>query len=371
MRGRAADGRKREEKAILTTPARKCRLPGGLLLLALACGGGLACVQAQEGGPPPAESRSRDAARSPELDHVVIGTNDLPAAIGAYERLGFSVLKANAEAGEREIALLQLGSGYVQLIAPGADSTGKPSPFPFEGALAQGWEVEDLDAMLTDLERKGIRFTAPAQGTLGADERQEGATGGEALLRRSFPSDQPVSGTAVYLVDYESGFGEWVEDLARSAKAEAPGLHLNGARRLAYVTVAERNTEQTLKILASWGLVAGPEVEDPRGGHTVKIALGQGAVYLTRPTSSGGIDDFLEERRARAAPVGTRYFEGSILSVGIEVYDLAETEQFFAEKAIPHIALDLPSGKTLVVQGAPAWQLRLEFVGKSDDRGGA
>jgi hypothetical protein len=68
--------------------------------------------------------------------------------------------------------------------------------------------------------------------------------------------------------------------------------------------------------------------------------------------------------------VGDRYFEGGILSVGIGVSDLAETETFFQERDVPYIPMDLAAGRTLVVQGAPAWSLRLEFVQADPAAGG-
>jgi hypothetical protein len=290
------------------------------------------------------------------LDHVVIGVNDLIGAAGAYERLGFEVVRVNHPADAPAAAFVDLGSGYLELVPPEPDSLGQPAPYTFEGALGQGWEVEDLGAATDALARRGAEFTEPRLADLAP--RAPGS-----VIRRASPVSEPVSGSFVFLVEYDEPAVRtaWERAVAAGAKAD-PLDHPNGAVTLEYVTIALRNPAGTVETLERWGLAPGAPGHDVRGAQTSRVDLGEGRLYLTVPTGGGGLDDFLEERRALAPPVGDRYFEGGILSVGVGVGDLGATETFFQDRNVPYIPMDLPGGRTLVVQGAPAWALRLEFV---------
>jgi catechol 2,3-dioxygenase-like lactoylglutathione lyase family enzyme len=290
------------------------------------------------------------------LDHVVIGVNDLIGAASAYERLGFEVVRVNHPQDAPAAAFVDLGTGYLELVPPEPDTLGHPAPYTFEGALAQAWEVADLEAALEALGRGGAEFGEPR-----ATDLAPRAAG--SVIRRASPVSEPVSGSTIFLVEYDDAAlrAAWDRAVRAGAKAD-PVDHPNGAASLEYVTVVLRNPQGTVQTLDRWGLDAGAPAHDARGAQTSEVALGEGRLYLTVPTGGGGLDDFLEERRALAPPVGDRYFEGGILSVGVGVADLGETETFFQDRQVPYIPMDLASGRSLVVQGTPGWSLRLEFV---------
>jgi catechol 2,3-dioxygenase-like lactoylglutathione lyase family enzyme len=300
------------------------------------------------------------------LDHVVIAVNDLAGAVEAYRRLGFEVVPADGAITGGPGAFVDLGTAYLGLMAP-PDSAGEPRPYTFEGGLAQGWEVRDLGPAIVGLEKAGAAFREGEPAELaeeggGASERAQAP--GRGPWRLALPQVQPISGTSVYLVQVDQ------PALDRLLKPDGPGPgsaaapeHPNGARGLAYVTVAVRSFEQPVKILRSWGLDPKPPVEDTRGARSVEVDLPEGKLFLVAPLTGGGINDFLEERRARAAPVGDRYYEGSILAIGIAVEDLDQTIDYLKERGIAHVPMELPTvGRAEVVQGAPGWGLRLEFV---------
>jgi catechol 2,3-dioxygenase-like lactoylglutathione lyase family enzyme len=313
-----------------------------------------AAAAAAEPGPAGAGSAGIPGLRG--LDHVVIGVNDLIGAATAYERLGFEVVRVNHPQDVPAAAFVDLAGGYLELVPPEPDSLGEPAPYTFEGALAQGWEVADLDAALDALRQRGVDFAESK-----ATDLAPRAPG--SLIRRASPASEPVSGSFVSLVDYDEPALRTAWERAVQAGATADPLdHPNGAAGLEYVTVALLNPQGTVETLGRWGLGPGAPARDVRGAQTSEVDLGAGLLYLTVPTGGGGVDDFLAERRALAAPVGDRYYEGGILSVGIGVGDLGETETYFQDHDVPYIPMDLAAGRTLVLQGAPAWSLRLEFV---------
>ena len=290
------------------------------------------------------------------LDHVVIGVNDLIGAATAYERLGFEVVRVNHPQDAPAAAFVDLGTGYLELVPPESDTLGQPAPYTFEGALAQAWEVADLEAALEALGRGGAEFGEPR-----ATDLAPRAAG--SVIRRASPVSEPVSGSTIFLVDYDEAALRTAWDRAVEAGAKADPLdHPNGAASLEYVTIALRSPQGTIEALDRWGLDPAAPEHDARGAQTSEVELGEGRLYLTVPAGGGGLDDFLEERRALAPPVGDRYFEGGILSVGVGVADLGVTETFFQDHQVPYIPMDLAAGRTLVVQGAPGWSLRLEFV---------
>ncbi|MFN2432046.1 MAG: VOC family protein [Gemmatimonadota bacterium] len=286
------------------------------------------------------------------LDHVVIGVNDLAGAIQAYRRLGFQVADVRGALPGGPGALVDLGGGWLEFAAA-PDSAGVARPYTFEGGLGMAWRVRALDAAVDSLGGRGVPFA-------------ETASGRDATpWRFAAPDVQPVSGTSVYLVQVDDArLAELVDGVVEGSPLEGRVVeHPNGARGLAYVTIAVRSFREPSEILREWGLDPLPDVEDPRGGRTVEVELPRGRLFLTAPSSGGGINDFLEERRAMAPPVGDRYYEGSILSIGLAVEDLDETVEFLDEHGIAHVSMDLPTGgRTEVVQGAPGWALRLEFV---------
>lgn len=320
----------------------------------------------------PAAGRGQQAAVLPGLvglDHVVIGVNDVSGALGAYQRLGFNVISLKAPEGGGPGGLVDLGSGFLEFATPIADSLGKPQPYVFEGAVGQGWEVRSTNEVGAYLREHGGKVTAPVSATFGfpVDSADGGAAPSGPSAGPTFtlsePSDQPISGTSVYFVEYDlPKLRALFDDIVRKSGVGDPTDHPNGAVELAYVTVAVRRLDQTLKILKSWGLEPKSPVKDERGGQTVEVPLPKGSLYLMLSTSSGGIDDFLEERRSKTPPVGTRYFEGSILSVGVGVRDLNETIDWLTEHKVPYVPMNLSWGRVEVVQGAPSWGLRIEFV---------
>lgn len=368
--------------------SRRSRLSRSLLLAGL--------VGVAAGLPRPAAGQ--EEGRIPGLlglDDVVIGVNDLAGAKAAYERLGFTVVPLGGGPGEPG-ALIDLGNGYVELATGSADSVGAPGRYTFEGGLAQVWEVEGLDSTTAYLKDRGARMSNPSVGAFrvpaatsaapgapgepdarrnappGAGGREAApGTAGAAAWRIAAPLVQPVSGTSLYFVDYdEANLRPLYRAILERAGIADPTSHPNGARRLAYVTVAVRQLDRSVDILKSWGLHPLPPVADQRGSRTVEIPLPKGRLYLTTPTSGGGINDFLEERRAMAPPEGDRFYEGSILAVGIGVEDLEETTRYMDERDVAFVSMDLPSGRTAVVQGAPGWNLRLEFVEVVDGEAG-
>jgi hypothetical protein len=185
----------------------------------------------------------------------------------------------------------------------------------------------------------------------------------------SEPRNQPVSGTSIYFVQYDQPrFRRLFDEILQKTGMSDPTQHANGAVELAYVTVAVSRVEATLEVLKSWGLEPKPAVDDERGARSIEVDLPRGKVFLVEPKTGGGISDFLEERRAKAPPVGNRYFEGVILSVGIGVENLGKTIDWLTDKKIPYNPMRLPNGTVEVVQGAPGWALRLEFVQADQDR---
>jgi hypothetical protein len=307
-----------------------------------------------------AEQRGKGLEGVAALDHVLIGVNDLKGAMTAYQRLGFTVIEVDRPGAQGPKALIDLGDGFLEFLTPAPDPAGKPQPYTFEGALAQGWSVARLDSVLVLMRQRGSAFDDPVSVALSGAARDRRGAG---TWRSAAPMTQPVSGSAVFLVGYDAErMASQYRDLLKRVGIDDPVDHFNGAQSLAYVTIAVRHPDKSVEILKKWGLTPGPPLEDERGARTVRVPLERGALYLTAPISGGGINDFLEERRAHSEPLGERYYEGSIMSVGIGVENLKETIDYLTEKKIPYVPMNLPSGRTVVVQGAPGWALRLEFV---------
>ncbi len=307
------------------------------------------------------------------LDHVAIGVNDVVGALAAYRRLGFTVIPLYSPGAGGPGGIVDLGSGFLEFVAPGVDSLGKPQPYTFEGAIGQGWEIGSSKDVAAFLRRKGGGTTAPVGATFALAPDSAGKSAAPLPSGPTFtlsePREQPISGTAVYFVEYDQPkLRKLFDEIVRRSEVGDPTDHPNGAAELAYVTVAVSHLGDIVKVLRGWGLDPKPPVRDERGAQTVEVRLPRGTLYLTSPTSSGGIDDFLEERRSKAPPVGSRYFEGSILSIGIGVEDLDETVDWLTDHNVPYVPLNLPPGRGEVVQGAPGWGLRIEFVQAGKDR---
>jgi catechol 2,3-dioxygenase-like lactoylglutathione lyase family enzyme len=306
------------------------------------------------------------------LDHVAIGVNDIAGALAAYRRLGFTVIPLDSPGAGGPGGIIDLGSGFLEFVAPGVDSLGKPQPYTFEGAIGQGWEIGSSKDVAAFLRGKGGETTAPVGATfaLAPDSAGKSAAAPPGpTFTLSEPSEQPISGTAVYFVEYDQPkLRPLFDEIVRRSGVGDPTDHPNGAAELAYVTVVVSHLGDIVKVLRSWGLDPRPPVQDQRGAQTVEVPLPRGTLYLTSPTSNGGIDDFLEERRSKAPPVGSRYFEGSILSIGIGVADLNETIDWLTYHNVPYVPMDLPAGRVEVLQGAPGWGLRIELVQAGKDR---
>ncbi len=303
------------------------------------------------------------------LDHVVIGANDVAGALAAYQRLGFNVVPLKAPESGGPGGLVDLGNGFLEFTTPSVDSLGKPEPFTFEGAVGEGWEVRSAKEVAAYLRAHGGDTTEPVAATFAFPADSSGgaapaaAPPAEPTFTLAKPREQPISGTPVYFVEYDlPKLRALVDAIVQKSGVGDPTDHPNGAVELAYVTVAVSRLEETVKVLQSWGLDPKSPAKDERGAYSVEVPLPKGRLYLVSPTSSGGIDDFLEERRAKAPPGTGRYFEGAILSVGIGVEDLNATVDWLTDRKITYIPMNLPVGRVEVVQGAPQWGLRIEFV---------
>jgi catechol 2,3-dioxygenase-like lactoylglutathione lyase family enzyme len=303
------------------------------------------------------------------LDHVVIGVNDMSGALAAYQRLGFNVVPLGTPAAGGPGALVDLGNGFLEFASPSVDSLGKPQPYDFEGGIGQGWEVRSAKDVAAALKAGGSDTTEPVRATFAipADSSAAPESGVATPSGPTFtlaePKEQPVSGTATYFVEYDLPKLQSLFDaLIERTGVGDPTDHPNGAVELAYVTIAVSRLDNTVKVLQKWGLDPKSPVEDERGAYSVEVRLPKGRIYLVSPRSAGGIDDFLEERRAKATPGTGRYFEGAILSIGIGVEDLNKTIDWLTDHKVPYIPMDLPQGRIEIVQGAPQWGLRLEFI---------
>lgn len=307
------------------------------------------------------------------LDHVAIGVNEGAGALAAYRRLGFTVIPLDNPGAGGPGGIVDLGNGFLEFVAPGVDSLGKPQLYTFEGAIGQGWEIGSSKDVAAFLRGKGGETTAPVGATFALAPGSAGKSAAPLPSGPTFtlsePREQPISGTAVYFVEYDQPkLGKLFDEIVRRSEVGDPTDHPNGAAELAYVTVAVSHLGDIVKVLRSWGLDPKPPVQDERGAQTVEVRLPKGTLYLTRPTSSGGVADFLEERRSKAPPVSSRYFEGSILAVGIGVEDLNATIDWLTDHNVPYVPMNLPVGRVEVVQGAPGWGLRIEFVQAGKDR---
>lgn len=99
------------------------------------------------------------------LDHVGMVVSDLDEAVRTYERLfGAELeLRETLDAQGVEAAMLRLGAGRIELIAPTRDDTGvarflaKRGPGMHHLAV----EVEDVGAALAELEAAGASLVDP------------------------------------------------------------------------------------------------------------------------------------------------------------------------------------------------------------------
>jgi methylmalonyl-CoA/ethylmalonyl-CoA epimerase len=97
-----------------------------------------------------------------KLEHVAVAVRDLDAAIAHYERIW------NVEVSHRERvddqgveeAMLPLGDAYLQLLAPTTEhsTVAKFIERRGEGLHHVAYEVDDLQAALTELKEKGMRL---------------------------------------------------------------------------------------------------------------------------------------------------------------------------------------------------------------------
>jgi hypothetical protein len=350
---------------LLPRGARRLSATVGIAVLA-----GLAALAAP--APAKAQQKTGTLPGLAGLDHVAIGVNDVAGALAAYRRLGFTVIPLGNPGAGRPGGIIDLGSGFLEFVAPGVDSLGKPQPYTFEGAIGQGWEIGSSKDVAAFLRAKGGETTAPVGATFALAPDSAGTSAAPPpgpAFTLSEPREQPISGTAVYFVEYDqTKLRKLFDEIVRRSQVGDPTDHPNGAAELAYVTVVVSHLGDIVKVLRSWGLDPKPPVQDQRGALTVEVRLPKGTLYLTSPTSNGGIDDFLEERRSKAPPVGNRYFEGSILSIGVGVEDLNQTIDWLTEHNVPYVPMDLPAGRVEVLQGAPGWGLRIELVQAGKDR---
>jgi hypothetical protein len=268
---------------------------------------------------------------------------------------------------------VDLRNGFLEFTTPSVDSLGRPEPYTFEGGVGQGWEVRSAKDATAALRARGGDAAEPVQATFAFPVDSTGGTAPAAApaagptFTLAEPKEQPISGTPVYFVEYDlPKLRALFDAIVEKSGVGDPTDHPNGAVGLAYVTIAVSRLENTVRVLQGWGLDPQSPIKDERGAYSVEVPLPKGRLFLVTPTSSGGIDDFLEERRAKAPPGSGRYFEGTILSVGIGVEDLNETIDWLTDHKITYIPMDLPAGRVEVVQGAPQWGLRLEFV-QADD----
>lgn len=96
------------------------------------------------------------------IDHVGIAVEDLDAALALYEgsfQMPLAHRETLAEQGV-EAVLLDVGSSHVELLAPLGPETpvGKFLERSGPGLHHVAYRVDDIDAALAELERRGVRL---------------------------------------------------------------------------------------------------------------------------------------------------------------------------------------------------------------------
>lgn len=95
------------------------------------------------------------------IDHVGIAVADLDAAIGVWQALGMTVSHREViESQGVEAALLDVGEGHIELMAPrGADTpVGRFLSSRGEGLHHVAFAVADIDAALADASAAGLEL---------------------------------------------------------------------------------------------------------------------------------------------------------------------------------------------------------------------
>jgi methylmalonyl-CoA/ethylmalonyl-CoA epimerase len=103
------------------------------------------------------------------LDHVVVAVNDLDAATKTWqENFGLALGRSgtNEALGIRQ-AVLPLGSAFIELITPVADSgpVAEALKAKGEGLYLISLAVDDMAATLAELRARGVRVNDPAPGS--------------------------------------------------------------------------------------------------------------------------------------------------------------------------------------------------------------
>jgi hypothetical protein len=280
------------------------------------------------------------------IDHVIAAAHDLAALESTFLRLGFFVTGGgiHPHLGTRNRIIL-LGEGYLELLAIADASTVSPA-LQRRLTAGDGWvgfalQSPDLGAEVTDLRFRGVNVTEPAPGRLvapdGTARRWRVATlGGKDLWAAADPFP--------FLIQHDSQGEQHQRELAG---AGGSGLHANGAKALAEVTIAVADLDAAAdRFSQDYDLWATEPQrrDDTLGAEILELPLVSGeCVVLARAVGSGPV-----QRRLATAGEG-------ICRAGIVVANLAATAAYLRQSGVPfaeadgalHVSADESSGALL------------------------
>jgi catechol 2,3-dioxygenase-like lactoylglutathione lyase family enzyme len=229
------------------------------------------------------------------FDHAVILVPDLADATAMYERLGFAVSAGGRHEGlGTHNAIIRFGLDYLELLAVRDDAEA--------GASSSASKIVE---MLRD-GKGGLASFALATAKIEADAARFARAGmpavGPFAMKRMRPDAKLLSwrllvpeGTA-WRVPWPFLI-QWDQDDATRLGWEKPGMHANGAERVAGVSIAVRDLAAAAELYESrLGLRCGPEDAVTEIEARRRVAhLGSFEISLCAPSGEGWLSRRLHD----------------------------------------------------------------------------
>jgi catechol 2,3-dioxygenase-like lactoylglutathione lyase family enzyme len=208
------------------------------------------------------------------IDHIVIVTRDLDAAVAGYRELGFTVVPGGRHSVGTHNALIALADGaYLELIAFLDPDT--PQPHRWWQPLQAGGGLVDFCAATTDfagdaaaLRRAGVEIDEPRPMSR---TRPDGY-----VLRWTLASPrEPHRGLVPFLI---------ADDTPRRERVPAETAHANGVTALGAITIAVTDLAGVSRWYAALlGQAGTPGRRDDLGARTHRFTIGGHVVELAMP----------------------------------------------------------------------------------------
>ena len=221
------------------------------------------------------------------LDHVLIGVRDLEASARAFtDRLGFTLTPEGVHPGRgTHNRLAVFANEYLELIAvrDAAEGVFRPSLNTFlesrEGLYMFAIGTDDIDALVSELRRRGVEVADPAPGARQASGGAPGYTWRAAAVDAG-----ATPGSETFLIQHDVAIGD------RYTVPADPTSHANGAVGVHRLVLAVHDADRAAAAWARLGLQ-----RIAAGAGRVRMALANGRLDLVGPTGPGALADFLQE----------------------------------------------------------------------------